>query len=136
MLARHASFSLLLKEGSRPSFTTGFYWSLHQDGTIGFEAKLTGIVSTHALFPGEHASGPEWGTLVAPGVNAHVHQHFFQARARGLGAVARREGAPWWRLAWTHHQHFLQEGAACGVGAVGRAEGGKGWGRRGRRDER
>lgn len=53
----------------------GFYWSLHQDGTIGFEAKLTGIVSTHAFFPDEYAAGqPTWGTQIAPGVNAHIHQ--------------------------------------------------------------
>lgn len=64
-----------------------------QDGTIGFEVKLTGIVSTHALFPEERAAGgPQWGTLVAPGVNAFVHQHFFQVglaegweRRRGWG---------------------------------------------------
>ncbi|KAI7844182.1 hypothetical protein COHA_002317 [Chlorella ohadii] len=59
-----------------------FSWILHLDGTIGFEAGLTGIVSTHALFPEEHAAGgqPQWGTLVSPGVNAHIHQHFFQVR--------------------------------------------------------
>jgi hypothetical protein len=66
---------------SRPS-EYGFYWHLYQDGTIGFEAKLTGIVSTHALFPEEVAAGgqPQWGTRLAPGVNAHVHQHFFMVR--------------------------------------------------------
>ena len=60
----------------------GFYWYLYQDGTIGFEGKLTGIVSTHALFPAEVANGgqPQWGTRLAPGVNAHIHQHFFMVR--------------------------------------------------------
>lgn len=64
------------------NYEYGFYWHLYQDGTIGFEAKLTGIVSTHALFPEEVAAGgqPQWGTRLAPGVNAHVHQHFFMVR--------------------------------------------------------
>ena len=66
-----------------PPPPAGFYWSLYQDGTIGFEAKLTGIVSTHAMFPDEQTpegGSPEWGTRIAPGVNAHVHQHFFMVR--------------------------------------------------------
>jgi primary-amine oxidase len=51
---------------------------LYQDGTIGFEIKLTGILSTSMLSPGEAA--PTHGTLVAPGVNAAQHQHLFSAR--------------------------------------------------------
>lgn len=37
-----------------------------------------------SLLPAEHAAGgqPQWGTLVAPGVNAHIHQHFFQVGVR------------------------------------------------------
>ncbi|EFN54781.1 hypothetical protein CHLNCDRAFT_58054 [Chlorella variabilis] len=64
------------------NYEYGFYWYLYQDGTIGFEGKLTGIVSTHALFPAEVANGgqPQWGTRLAPGVNAHIHQHFFMVR--------------------------------------------------------
>ena len=42
-----------------------------QDGTITFEIKLTGELSTSLLSPGEGAS-PRWGTLVAPRVNAQV----------------------------------------------------------------
>ena len=77
--------SLFLTNPSFPCspLPAGFYWSLHQDGTIGFEVKLTGIVSTHAMFPDEQTpegGSPEWGTRIAPGVNAHVHQHFFMVR--------------------------------------------------------
>jgi Cu2+-containing amine oxidase len=55
---------------------------LPQDGTIQFEAKLTGIVSTAPLYPEEEAAGgePQHGVLVAPGVVAHHHQHFFCVR--------------------------------------------------------
>lgn len=50
-----------------------------QDGTIQYEVKLTGCLSTNGLSMGE---GPEptHGTLLAPGLNAQVHQHFFCAR--------------------------------------------------------
>ena len=50
-----------------------------QDGTIEYEIKLTGELSTNLMSPGE---GPEpaYGTLVAPGVNAQHHQHMFAAR--------------------------------------------------------
>ncbi len=54
-------------------------WSVcDQDGTIQFEIKLTGELSTNLLSPGEEA--PQYGTLVAPGVNAQNHQHMFCAR--------------------------------------------------------
>lgn len=38
-----------------------------------------------AIHTEEHAAGgqPQWGTLVSPGVNAHIHQHFFQVRCVG-----------------------------------------------------
>ena len=44
-----------------------------------YEVKLTGCLSTSGLSAGE---GPEptHGTLLAPGLNAQVHQHFFCAR--------------------------------------------------------
>ena len=54
-----------------------FYWSFYQDGTMGFEVKLTGIMNTRALQPGEH---PTYGTLVAPDLCAIIHQHFFNVR--------------------------------------------------------
>ena len=59
------------------NYDYGFFWHLYQDGTIAFEVKLTGVLSTGAVAPGER---PAHGTLVAPGLNAMVHQHFFNMR--------------------------------------------------------
>jgi primary-amine oxidase len=59
------------------NYDYGFFWHLYQDGTIAFEVKLTGVLSTGAVPPGER---PVHGTLVAPGLNAMVHQHFFNMR--------------------------------------------------------
>ena len=59
------------------NYEYGFYWYLYQDGTIQSEVKLTGIVHTRGLAPGED---PVHGTVVAPLVSAPVHQHFFNVR--------------------------------------------------------
>jgi primary-amine oxidase len=59
------------------NYDYGFFWHLYQDGTIAFEVKLTGVLSTGAVAPGER---PAHGTLVAPQLNAMVHQHFFNMR--------------------------------------------------------
>lgn len=54
------------------------YVTFGQDGTIAFDVKLTGELSTNVLTPAEEAANrPEYGTLVAPGVSAQVHQHMF-----------------------------------------------------------
>ncbi|KAK7752625.1 peroxisomal copper amine oxidase [Diatrype stigma] len=53
-------------------------WIFHQDGTIQPEIKLTGILNTYTMNPGEDTKG--WGTQVYPGVNAHNHQHLFCLR--------------------------------------------------------
>jgi primary-amine oxidase len=55
-----------------------FYFSAPQDGTIGMDIKLTGILSTSLLSPGE--ASPSHGILVGGGVNAAHHQHLFNAR--------------------------------------------------------
>ncbi len=55
----------------------GFYWNFYQDGSLEFEAKLTGIPSAIAHMPGYK---PKHGTLVAPQLNASYHQHIFNAR--------------------------------------------------------
>eukprot|EP00177_Eucheuma_denticulatum_P008335 GFKZ01015166.1.p1 GENE.GFKZ01015166.1~~GFKZ01015166.1.p1 ORF type:complete len:648 (+),score=81.45 GFKZ01015166.1:626-2569(+) len=55
-----------------------FYWYLHQDGSIMLEIKLSGELSTNVLSEGEVS--PRHGVLVAPGVNAQVHQHMFCVR--------------------------------------------------------
>jgi primary-amine oxidase len=59
------------------NYEYGFYWYFYQDGTLQLEVKLTGIVSNGAVVPGD---APKWGTIVAPGVYAPIHQHFFNAR--------------------------------------------------------
>ncbi|KAL0356238.1 UNVERIFIED_CONTAM: Primary amine oxidase [Sesamum radiatum] len=53
------------------------YWHFYQDGKIEAEVKLTGILSLGALQPGETR---KYGTTIAPGLYAPVHQHFFVAR--------------------------------------------------------
>jgi primary-amine oxidase len=59
------------------NYEYGFYWYFYLDGTIQLEVKLTGIVPNGAVAPGE---APPWGELVAPGVYAPIHQHFFNVR--------------------------------------------------------
>lgn len=60
------------------NYDYGFYWYFLQDGTIKFEAKLTGILSTSAIHDGQHPGG--YGTMIAPNLYAPIHQHFFTAR--------------------------------------------------------
>ncbi len=59
------------------NYEYGFFWYFYQDGTIQLEIKLTGIINTAGIAEGET---PRHGTLVAPQLNAHVHQHFFNFR--------------------------------------------------------
>jgi len=59
-------------------FNSGKWWCVFfQDGRIEAEVKLTGILSLGALLPGEFR---KYGTMIAPGLYAPVHQHFFVAR--------------------------------------------------------
>lgn len=60
------------------NYEYGVYWSFHQDGSIALDIKLTGILNTYSMNPGEDTKG--WGTQVYPGVNAHNHQHLFCLR--------------------------------------------------------
>ncbi|MEN9219972.1 MAG: primary-amine oxidase, partial [Thermostichales cyanobacterium GMQP_bins_62] len=57
------------------NYEYGFYWYFYQDGTIEYEVKLTGILLCAAL-----GDTPDYGTLVAPELNALNHQHFFCMR--------------------------------------------------------
>ena len=59
------------------NYEYGFFWYLYQDGTIELQVKLTGIVSTGAIAPGAE---PEHGVLIAPGLYAPNHQHWFNFR--------------------------------------------------------
>jgi primary-amine oxidase len=59
------------------NYEYGYFWYLYTDGTIEYEVKLTGVISTGAVAPGET---PKHGTLVAPGLYGPHHQHFFCVR--------------------------------------------------------
>ena len=59
------------------NYEYGFFWHLYQDGTIEFQVKLTGIVNNMAMAPGE---SPKYGSLIAPQLGGHIHQHFFNVR--------------------------------------------------------
>ena len=59
------------------NYEYGSFWYFHQDGSIHFEIKATGILNTSGLRPDE---APTYGTMVSPGVYAHYHQHVFNVR--------------------------------------------------------
>ncbi len=59
------------------NYEYGFYWYFYQDGSIEFEVKLTGIMSTSAVPEGVT---PKYGALVAPQLSAPNHQHVFNVR--------------------------------------------------------
>jgi primary-amine oxidase len=59
------------------NYDYGFFWYFYQDGTIQFEVKLTGILSTMAVAPGDR---PEFASMVAPQLAAPYHQHLFNVR--------------------------------------------------------
>ena len=63
------------------NYTYGFAYKLGLDGTIEFEATLTGILSLGSLGNDERAAGRPYGqTLSADGLYGPDHQHFFVAR--------------------------------------------------------
>ena len=72
--SRRLVISFIITAGN---YEYAFYWYFYQDGTIEFEVKLTGIVLTSALPPGESSA---FGTLVAPQTLAGHHQHFLSLR--------------------------------------------------------
>jgi primary-amine oxidase len=59
------------------NYDYGFFWYFYLDGTIEMEVKLTGIVTTIALRPGEV---PGHATRITPELAAPHHQHLFCAR--------------------------------------------------------
>ena len=61
------------------NYEYGFFWYFYQDGSIQYEVKLTGIMHTGALMPGEES---KYGTLVAPQLYAPDSPTRFQ---RSLG---------------------------------------------------
>ncbi len=72
--SRRLSVSFIATVGN---YEYGFYWYFYQDGSIQCEVKLTGIMNTTALAPGEKS---RFGTQIAPQLNAPFHQHIFAAR--------------------------------------------------------
>jgi primary-amine oxidase len=56
------------------NYEYGFYWYFYLDGTLQMEVKLTGILQTMGVPPGET---PVYSTLIAPQLGAPVHQHLF-----------------------------------------------------------
>jgi len=56
-----------------------YVWNYHfyQDGSCELEILLTGIVQAYVHNEGD---GSPYGTVVAPGINAHYHQHMFCVR--------------------------------------------------------
>jgi primary-amine oxidase len=72
--SRRLSVSFIATVGN---YEYGYYWYFYQDGSIQCEIKLTGIMNTTALAPGETS---KYGMEVAPQLNAPFHQHIFAAR--------------------------------------------------------
>jgi len=72
--SRRLVVSFIMTAGN---YEYAFYWYFYQDATIELEIKLTGIVLTSALPPGETS---DYGTVVAPQTLAAHHQHFFSVR--------------------------------------------------------
>ena len=72
--SRRLSVSFIATVGN---YEYGYYWYFYQDGSIQCEIKLTGIVNTTALKPGETS---RHGVEIAPQLNAPYHQHIFAAR--------------------------------------------------------
>ncbi|MGO9874751.1 MAG: primary-amine oxidase [Acidimicrobiia bacterium] len=59
------------------NYDYGFFWYFYLDGTIEMEVKLTGIVTTIALGPGDV---PRHATRITSELAAPNHQHLFCAR--------------------------------------------------------
>ena len=60
------------------NYEYGFYWRFYQDGTIEHDIRLTGILSTATVAPGER---PPFGQLLNnEGLYGAIHQHFFNYR--------------------------------------------------------
>ncbi len=78
--ARQLVLSMIATIGN---YEYGFNWVFHQDGTLEMEALLTGVMSVKgvaALKTDDHKHDASYGHLVAPGIEAVHHQHFFSFR--------------------------------------------------------
>jgi primary-amine oxidase len=72
--ARRLSVSYIATAGN---YDYAFYWHFYQDGSLACEVRLTGVMNTTAVPPGQT---PPFGVLVAPQLAAPFHQHLFCAR--------------------------------------------------------
>jgi len=72
--SRRLVISFIITAGN---YEYAIYWYFYTDGSIEFEVKLTGVVLTSALAPGETS---DFGTEVAPQTLAAHHQHFLSIR--------------------------------------------------------
>lgn len=72
--SRRLSVSFVATVGN---YEYGFFWHLYQDGSIQCEVKLTGVMNTTAMMPGQRS---KFGVEIAPQLNAPFHQHIFAAR--------------------------------------------------------
>jgi primary-amine oxidase len=63
------------------NYDYGFYWYFYPDGSMEAEVRLTGIDS-NGVVPVEETADDTHGqyAIVAPGVKAPIHQHFFNFR--------------------------------------------------------
>jgi primary-amine oxidase len=59
------------------NYEYGFFWYFYQDGTLSFEVKLTGILSTGGA---DSSNPPQYGTMIGTNLYAPNHQHFFNIR--------------------------------------------------------
>jgi len=60
------------------NYEYGFYWYFYLDGTMQFEVKLTGILSTMAVAKDEDPT--RFASMVAEQLAAPFHQHLFNVR--------------------------------------------------------
>ena len=78
--ARQLVLSMIATVGN---YEYGFNWVFHQDGALEMESLLTGIMSVKAVAAepeNNHNHNSRYGHLVAPGIEAVHHQHFFNFR--------------------------------------------------------
>jgi primary-amine oxidase len=83
--ARRARKLVLTAYSTIDNYDYAFNWILGQDGTIEVEVMLTGMMNIRKVKEQRederaHLGHPMFGHLVAPGVNAPNHQHFFSFR--------------------------------------------------------
>ncbi len=63
------------------NYEYGFNWVFHQDGTLEMEVLLTGVMSVKGVAAvARHDHAATTGHLIAPGIEAIHHQHFFNFR--------------------------------------------------------